>query len=137
MKRSRDAEEEHVESLYGASGADGESPTPESIGSSRSKITEIDPSQAIDGEGAAMNCLLHSQKLTFSTYDEYEAHYNTSHLNRCLECKRNFPSARLLSVHIEDSHDPLVALKRERGERTVGGMPFISRVQSRSTLPSR
>ncbi|KAG6004872.1 hypothetical protein E4U21_000648 [Claviceps maximensis] len=67
-----------------------------------------------------MKCFLppHREPLAFKTYQEYESHYNTFHTNRCLECRKNFPSEHLLSVHIEESHDPLVRIKRDRGEHT-------------------
>lgn len=68
-----------------------------------------------------MRCSLppHREPLAFQTYDEYEVHYNKAHTNRCLECRKNFPTEHLLNVHIEECHDPLVVLKRERGEHTV------------------
>ncbi|KAJ4262199.1 hypothetical protein NW757_000464 [Fusarium falciforme] len=67
-----------------------------------------------------MRCNLppHREPLAFKTYDEYEVHYNKSHTNRCLECRKNFPSEHLLNVHIEECHDPLVTVKREKGEHT-------------------
>lgn len=68
-----------------------------------------------------MKCSLppHRELLAFNSYQEYESHYNTFHTNRCLECRKNFPSEHLLSVHIEESHDPLVRVKRDKGEHTV------------------
>ncbi|CEJ89265.1 hypothetical protein VHEMI05118 [[Torrubiella] hemipterigena] len=67
-----------------------------------------------------MRCSLppHKEPLAFRTYPEYEAHYHSFHLNRCIECRKNFPSNHLLGVHIEECHDPLVRVKREQGERT-------------------
>ncbi|KAG6017974.1 hypothetical protein E4U54_008523 [Claviceps lovelessii] len=67
-----------------------------------------------------MKCSLppHRELLAFNSYQEYESHYNTFHTNRCLECRKNFPSEHLLSVHIEESHDPLVRVKRDKGEHT-------------------
>lgn len=60
----------------------------------------------------------HKEPLCFKTYGEYEAHYNKAHTNRCVECRRNFPSEHLLGVHIEDCHDAIVAVLREKGEHT-------------------
>lgn len=77
----------------------------------------------------AMRCFLppHKDPLSFSTYAEYEVHYNKYHTNRCLECRKNFPSDHLLTVHIEECHDPLVAIKRDKGEHTVSVLdPFIA-----------
>ncbi|KAF4124136.1 ZnF C2H2 [Geosmithia morbida] len=56
--------------------------------------------------------------MTFITYDDYESHYNKFHSNRCLECRRNFPSQHLLGVHIEECHDPLIVVRRDKGEHT-------------------
>ncbi|KAG5982086.1 hypothetical protein E4U55_002300 [Claviceps digitariae] len=60
----------------------------------------------------------HREPLAFISYQEYESHYNNFHTNRCLECRKNFPSEHLLSVHIEEFHDPLVRVKRDKGEHT-------------------
>jgi len=67
-----------------------------------------------------MKCSLppHKETLTFTSYGDYEAHYNKAHSNRCLECRKNFPSEHLLSVHFEDCHDPLAVIRREKGEHT-------------------
>ena len=70
-------------------------------------------------DATAMTCLLHRTKLTFGSYQEYESHYNKEHVNRCLECRKNFPSAHLLALHIEECHDAFAAAKREKGEHTV------------------
>ncbi|CAM1505574.1 Fc.00g112110.m01.CDS01 [Cosmosporella sp. VM-42] len=85
------------------------------------KITELDTSAVEDEEDSvAMRCSLppHREVLIFKSYDEYESHYNKSHMNRCLECRKNFPTEHLLGVHIEECHDPLVLVKREKGEHT-------------------
>ncbi|OTA95723.1 hypothetical protein M434DRAFT_393584 [Hypoxylon sp. CO27-5] len=67
-----------------------------------------------------MRCSLppHRDVLSFKTYAEYEAHHNRTHMNRCVECGKNFPSEHLLNVHIEECHDVFAAVKRERGEHT-------------------
>ncbi|KFH48006.1 Zinc finger protein-like protein [Hapsidospora chrysogenum ATCC 11550] len=67
-----------------------------------------------------MKCSLppHRDPVTFRTYSEYEAHYNKFHTNRCLECRKNFPSEHLLGIHIEECHDPLIVVRRDRGEHT-------------------
>ncbi|OAA56659.1 c2h2 type zinc finger domain containing protein [Niveomyces insectorum RCEF 264] len=89
-------------------------------GQPRAKIVDLDPDQS-DAEGAAepaMTCFLHRDKMEFPSYDAYETHYNKEHLNRCLECRRNFPSPRYLSLHGDEWHDPFVAAKRDKGEHT-------------------
>lgn len=58
------------------------------------------------------------QPIKFDTYHEYESHYHKSHVFRCLECVRNFPTDHFLSLHIAETHDPLSRIKRDRGEKT-------------------
>ncbi|KAK4169273.1 hypothetical protein QBC43DRAFT_295845 [Cladorrhinum sp. PSN259] len=84
------------------------------------KITELDPSSSDNNSNFEMRCSLppHKEPLVFSLYNEYEAHYRNHHTNRCVECRKNFPSAHLLSLHIEETHDSFNAVKRERGDRT-------------------
>ncbi|KAG5965986.1 hypothetical protein E4U57_003341 [Claviceps arundinis] len=60
----------------------------------------------------------HREPIAFKSHQEYESHYARFHTNRCLECRKNFPSEHLLSVHIEEWHDPLVRIKRDKGEHT-------------------
>ncbi|KAM4054751.1 zinc finger domain-containing protein [Hirsutella rhossiliensis] len=67
-----------------------------------------------------MRCSLppHKTPIAFSSYGDFELHYHAFHTHRCLECHKNFPSDHLLSVHIEECHDPLVSIRRDRGEHT-------------------
>lgn len=69
-----------------------------------------------------MKCTLppHREVISFSTYDEYNVHYAQTHVNRCVECGKNFPIDRFLALHIEENHDPLIEARRARGEKTVG-----------------
>ncbi|KIP02330.1 hypothetical protein PHLGIDRAFT_112174 [Phlebiopsis gigantea 11061_1 CR5-6] len=50
---------------------------------------------------------------------ELEKHYATYHAHVCEDrgCGCVFPDARLLELHQTECHDPLAALKRERGEK--------------------
>jgi hypothetical protein len=70
----------------------------------------------------AMQCSLppHKHTLSFGTYEEYEVHYTKAHVNRCLECRKNFPTDHFLNLHILENHDALVSVKKERGDKTVG-----------------
>ncbi|KAF2740748.1 hypothetical protein EJ04DRAFT_507764 [Polyplosphaeria fusca] len=56
--------------------------------------------------------------LTFDSFDDFEVHYQKTHLNRCTECANNFPDHHYLSLHISENHDPIVAAKRDGGEKT-------------------
>jgi len=57
-------------------------------------------------------------RLSFATQEDYEIHYQQSHVNRCIECRKNFPTEHLLSLHIAENHDPLNASRRDRGAKT-------------------
>ncbi|XP_064418574.1 zinc finger protein 511 isoform X2 [Latimeria chalumnae] len=50
----------------------------------------------------------------FDTLESYEHHYNTQHRNVCSHCKRAFPSAHLLDIHITEWHDPLFQILAEK-----------------------
>lgn len=79
------------------------------------KYTSLDAAS----ETPIMRCSLPPHKpLDFATYAEYESHYNQSHINRCRDCRKNFPSGRFLELHIAENHDPIVASRREAGEKT-------------------
>jgi hypothetical protein len=130
MKRSREPEELFPEETPSAipgitipskddhggleptSQGDGEAPP-------AAKITELDLTD--NDSGIKMRCFLppHKEPLIFPSYGEYETHYRDQHTNRCLECRRNFPSAHLLGLHIEETHDSFAMVRKERGERTV------------------
>ncbi|KAK4196708.1 hypothetical protein QBC40DRAFT_286808 [Triangularia verruculosa] len=85
------------------------------------KITGLDPFlvKAIYPD-MRMYCSFppHKETLAFTSYQEYESHYRNEHTNRCLECRKNFPSAHLLSLHISENHDAFIQVKRDKGERT-------------------
>jgi hypothetical protein len=85
-----------------------------------SKIAHLE----IGGEAplvTVMRCSLppHRQTLFFTSYEDYEVHDNKAHMNRCVECRKNFPTEHFLNLHIEENHDALVGVRKDRGERTV------------------
>lgn len=88
---------------------------------STSKLLHLDSPSGEAQPIAVMRCSLppHRQTLTFSTYEEYDVHYAKTHTNRCVECRKNFPTEHFLNLHIEENHDALVSVRRERGEKTV------------------
>ncbi|OAF63415.2 hypothetical protein VC83_00462 [Pseudogymnoascus destructans] len=67
-----------------------------------------------------MRCSLpgHRPDLSFHSFDDYEVHYSKTHVNRCVECRKNFPTEHFLSLHQAENHDPLVGVLRDRGEHT-------------------
>ncbi|OJJ48857.1 hypothetical protein ASPZODRAFT_129183 [Penicilliopsis zonata CBS 506.65] len=60
----------------------------------------------------------HRETLSFTSYEDYEAHYLQFHVNRCADCGKNFPTTHFMNLHIEENHDSLVATRRDRGEKT-------------------
>ncbi|KAH9884431.1 hypothetical protein F4778DRAFT_787735 [Xylariomycetidae sp. FL2044] len=116
MKRSREPEEEFIASSPDAEdGQEHASTRPPAA-----KIIEVDESALDATSSVEMKCSLppHREVLSFKTYEEYESHYSKAHMNRCIECRKNFPSEHLLNVHHEDCHDSFAAVKREKGEHT-------------------
>jgi hypothetical protein len=71
--------------------------------------------------------------MSFATFEEYEVHYNKTHVNRCIECRKNFPTPHFLNLHQEENHDPLVEVLRERGERTYAC--FVETCERKCSTP--
>lgn len=81
------------------------------------KYASLEPEEK--HSASTMRCLLPPHKpLSFPTYDAYDTHYQQDHTNRCSECKKNFPTAHFLNLHLAENHDPIVAARREKGEKT-------------------
>ena len=89
--------------------------------SSLSKIIHLDSESGEAKPAPEMICSLppHRQTLSFATYEGYEVHYLKDHTNRCTVCRKNFPTEHFLNLHIEENHDSLVSVRKERGEKTV------------------
>jgi hypothetical protein len=97
--------------------------------SESSKLLHIDTES---GEAPAptevMRCSLppHTrQVLSFASFEDYEVHYNKTHVNRCVECRKNFPTPHFLDLHISENHNPLVEVLKDRGERTVSKCSYL------------
>ncbi|PHH63225.1 hypothetical protein CDD81_6177 [Ophiocordyceps australis] len=84
-----------------------------------------------------MHCSLppHSATIYFASPDDYETHYLNTHTNRCLECRKNFPSSHFLGLHVEECHDPLVLVQRERGQRTYSC--FVPECERKCQTPQK
>ncbi|XP_074086932.1 zinc finger protein 511-like [Macrotis lagotis] len=63
---------------------------------------------------AAFGCHVAGCRQEFSGLDAFEHHYRTLHTHVCSVCRRAFPSARLLDVHVLEWHDSLFQLLAER-----------------------
>ncbi|KAK6007276.1 hypothetical protein QM012_006284 [Aureobasidium pullulans] len=82
------------------------------------KYTHLDI-PPLSTSNTTMTCALPPhQPMLFATYNDYEVHYNSNHMFRCLECTKNFPTEHFLSLHIAESHDPLNRVRQDRGEKT-------------------
>lgn len=63
---------------------------------------------------SSINCNIPGCGATFKSTKTYESHYNSLHRYGCSMCHKNLPSAHLLDLHIEESHDSFFAAKAER-----------------------
>lgn len=131
VKRSR---ENSVSSASDASFTADETPTGNTVSlrpaddkANTLKYTEL------DGRGLqapeVMRCFLapHREPVTFSSYEEYDIHYAKAHTNRCLDCRKNFPTEHFMGLHIAENHDPLNEARKARGEKTVSASAPIIR----------
>ncbi|KAJ6107438.1 hypothetical protein N7523_008761 [Penicillium sp. IBT 18751x] len=98
-----------------------------------SKILHRDPEPVTE----VMQCALppHRETLSFTSYEDYEVHYRQTHVNRCSQCSRNFPTGHFLNLHIEENHDPLASARRARGEKTFGC--FIETCDRKCSTPQK
>lgn len=99
-------------------------PTPYSRSQSvEVKMVQLDTDTALRDHPAVMTCSLPPHgPLSFTSFEDYDVHYQKSHMNRCSDCQRNFPDQHFLGLHIAENHDPINAAKRDRGEKTVGAL---------------
>lgn len=67
-------------------------------------------------------CHMPACSAVFSTLKEYEHHYNSLHRNVCCTCRRSFPTARLLDIHIQEWHDSLFTILAQRQDMVGAGM---------------
>ena len=63
----------------------------------------------------------HIRRSHFPTLESLEGHHATHHAHVCSDplCGMVFPDQRFLELHLMECHDPLVEVKREKGEKTV------------------
>ncbi|KAI9488764.1 hypothetical protein BDB00DRAFT_29862 [Zychaea mexicana] len=60
---------------------------------------------------------LHKQPIAFFTTAAYEAHYETHHKHVCSACHKRFPSAHWLQLHLDEFHNVLIQIQKERGDK--------------------
>lgn len=91
-----------------------------------SKFVGLDTDDSHSDSTTDIKCSLpgHGHGMRFATYQDYESHYHKAHSNRCLDCRRNFPSSHILNLHIREFHDALTELRKEKGDHIVSGCLF-------------
>jgi hypothetical protein len=108
--------------------------------SNTSKIVHLGSDSGEAPPVTEMRCSLpgHRQTISFTSFEDYDVHYAKTHVNRCVECRKNFPTEHFLNLHIEENHDALVSVRRERGEKTVSrvSISLQSKLMAHSTRAS-
>lgn len=83
------------------------------------KYSHLEPSSGQQTASPAIRCFLPPHRpYSFSSYEDFDSHYYKSHVNRCSECNKNFPSEHFLNLHITEVHDALAEAKQARGDKT-------------------
>ncbi|CAH2049325.1 unnamed protein product [Thlaspi arvense] len=81
-------------------------------------ITEDDKQQLQimdDGENREVFCPIVGCGARLNSLDGFEDHYNARHMASCSVCSRVYPTSRLLSIHVAESHDSFFQAKVARG----------------------
>ncbi|XP_061468664.1 zinc finger protein 511 isoform X2 [Rhineura floridana] len=60
------------------------------------------------------SCHVPGCRQVFGTLESFEHHYNLLHRSVCSSCRRSFPSAHLLELHVLEWHDSLFQLMAEK-----------------------
>ncbi|KAG6365388.1 hypothetical protein INS49_006999 [Diaporthe citri] len=83
-----------------------------------SKFVGLDTDSSHSDSTTDIKCSLpgHAHGMHFAKYQDYESHYHKAHSNRCLDCRKNFPSSHILNLHIREFHDALTELRKEKGD---------------------
>jgi hypothetical protein len=86
------------------------------------KYSETDADAIAIHPARVVHCTLapHREIACFDAQEGYEIHYAKEHANRCTTCSKNFPTARVLELHIEENHSALQEVLAARGEKTYG-----------------
>ncbi|KAL1637854.1 hypothetical protein SLS56_000411 [Neofusicoccum ribis] len=82
------------------------------------KYVHVDAAGADAPKPVVMKCQLPPHgPLQFTSYDDYDVHYQEDHVNRCSECGKNFPTDQFLNLHLAEIHDPINDIRKARGEK--------------------
>ncbi|KAK5032129.1 hypothetical protein LTS07_001852 [Exophiala sideris] len=88
-------------------------------------------------ERAAMQCSLppHREPLEFASIEDFETHYAKDHSNRCTSCGKNFPTAHILALHIDENHNTFREALQAKGEKTYAC--FVEGCDRRCSTPQK
>jgi hypothetical protein len=143
VKRSREDSDpapytDNTESIYTSDNSEADSPHPAHSNAYEAvKIVQLDSEHNGAAAVEVMRCSLpgHRPDLPFRSFDDYEVHYSKSHVNRCVECRKNFPTEHFLNLHQAENHDPLVGVLRDRGEHTYAC--FVEDCERKCSTPQK
>ncbi|XP_056903333.1 zinc finger protein 511 [Takifugu flavidus] len=80
-------------------------------------LQDLYMSEADDKKGLSVSefaCHITGCCAVFNTLEEFEHHYNSLHRHVCCSCRRSFPTAHLLDIHIQEWHDSLFTILAEK-----------------------
>lgn len=78
------------------------------------KYLPLDTQNIVVPRQVELPCGVGGCSQVFTCLQTYESHYNSCHRNTCSQCRRVFPSAHLLDVHILESHDVMFKLLAQK-----------------------
>ncbi|KAI8390336.1 hypothetical protein BD560DRAFT_380679 [Blakeslea trispora] len=82
--------------------------------SSEQEIQSISEEATQLTQQASVAICCHTQ---FPSVIAYEHHYEAVHRNVCSVCQKIFPGSSWLQLHLDEFHDVLLQMKKERGEK--------------------
>ncbi|KAK6203412.1 uncharacterized protein RJT21DRAFT_82439 [Scheffersomyces amazonensis] len=82
------------------------------------EVSHIDSQRKVEDDGCVCNIPpCHLNPILFKDYLAYESHITTNHTFICQQCHRRFPSNSILTLHIDENHNPFLKIKQERGDK--------------------
>ena len=76
----------------------------------------------------------HKDPPCFADIDAFERHHHQVHALACIECRLHFPTERILSLHLEERHDPFVEVQRANHKYKVLSVSTFQRIHERNRL---
>ncbi|RCH81763.1 hypothetical protein CU098_007966 [Rhizopus stolonifer] len=67
-------------------------------------------------------------RIKFPSISAYQYHYEAVHQHVCSVCHKIFPGERWLQFHLDEFHDVLLQIKKEKGEKIVFSTPRMRRL---------